>query len=371
MHDGLALMIVNSVYQLFSAVHIRRCILGDKKAELLLTDLLPGVKDYGERVEKTGLFERVLFAKTAGLCKQYVTGDRKEIEEGYAKSKSILRWILSDELGSYDEIYFSNFDTFTRMLASQMYEEAPAFICYEDGFSTYVIDYLREERAAVNQTEAGTKIRELVKRVMLYEPRLAMRGDHFPNGRIPRVSIKDEGLKELLNYIFAYQRGDMWENFIFLEQSFRAEGIKSNDIALMEACQSAVLPGNFIVKPHPRNQKNLPFELGLSRKYDSRIPWELFLMNEPAGRFHLITVCSNAALTGRIVFGMDMDTVMLYRLFEGRVLWKEDEVLMRYLQKFYRQFAGENYYVPKTSYELKNILQYLSDTKSQEAADGR
>lgn len=94
-------------------------------------------------------------------------------------------------------------------------------------------------------------------------------------------------------------------------------------------------------------------------------------MNEPAGRFHLITVCSNAALTGRIVFGMDMDTVMLYRLFEGRVLWKEDEVLMRYLQKFYRQFAGENYYVPKTAYELKNILQYLSDTKSQEAADGR
>ena len=67
------------------------------------------------------------------------------------------------------------------------------------------------------------------------------------------------------------------------------------------------------------------------------------------------------ALTGRLVFGMDIPTVMLYRLFEGKVLWKEDAVLSRYLQRFRRQFAGKNYYVPQTVYELKAVLGYLGE----------
>ncbi|MGI6011839.1 MAG: hypothetical protein ACOX8H_10140 [Ruminococcus sp.] len=360
MGDGQALIIVNSVYQLFSAVHIRRALLGGKKVDLLLTDLLPGAGVYKEKVKETGQFQRVLSAKTASLSQKYMTGTEQEIREGYAKADSIFRWTLCDEPGKYEEIYFSNFDTFTRMLACRLYGDHPSFICYEDGFSTYVIDYLRKERAAVNRTEEGMKIKDLVTKVMLYEPRLAMRGDRFPNARIPKVSVRDDELKELLNYIFSYKKPDMWENFIFLEQSFRAEGMKSNDLDLMEECQAAVTPEHFIVKPHPRNEENIPFARGLSRKYDGRVPWELFLMNEEEGRWNLLTVCSNAALTGRLVFGMDIHTVMLYRLFQGRVLWKEDDVLIRYLKKFHRQFAGKNYYVPRTVYELRAILRYLS-----------
>ncbi|MGI6007367.1 MAG: polysialyltransferase family glycosyltransferase [Ruminococcus sp.] len=365
MSDGQVLIIVNSIYQLFSAVHMKRSVLKEKNADLLLTDLVPEAKNYISRIEPTGLFQRVIFGRTAGLGRQYITESEQEIREGYAKADSIFRWILSDELGRYDEVYFANFDTFARMLAAKLYEEHSAFVCYEDGFSTYVIDYLREDRAPVNRTEEGTKIRKMVTKVMLYEPRLAMRGDHIPNCRLPRVSVYDSSLKELLNYIFAYRKADMWENFIFLEQSFRAEGIKSNDTSLMEECQNVVRPEHFIVKPHPRNPVNLPFELGLSRRYDSKVPWELFLMNEDGDRWNLLTVCSNAALTGRIVFGLDLNTVMLYRLFQGKVLWKEDAVLMRYLQKFYRQFSGKNYYVPGTVYELRNILQYLGGSNGR------
>ena len=56
---------------------------------------------------------------------------------------------------------------------------------------------------------------------------------------------------------------------------------------------------------------------------------------------------------------------MLYPLFEGRVLWKEDELLKEYLEKFRRQFAGRNYYVPQTIYELKSILEYLGGSDGQ------
>ena len=127
----------------------------------------------------------------------------------------------------------------------------------------------------------------------------------------------------------------------------------------MRLCQQAVGPGRFLVKPHPRNPENVPFQLGLTRKYPTEAPWELFLFNENPEHCTTITVCSNAALTSRIVFGMDVNAVMLYRLFEGKILWKEDAILKQYLRKFRRQFAGNNYYVPQTVYELQDILTYL------------
>ena len=51
--------------------------------------------------------------------------------------------------------------------------------------------------------------------------------------------------------------------------------------------------------------------------------------------------------------------VLLYRLFTGKVLWKEDERLSRYLEAFRRRFGGKNYYVPETVYQLQAILKYL------------
>lgn len=271
-----------------------------------------------------------------------------------------MRWFLDEELGSYAEVYFANFDIFLRMLACLFYKRECEFICYEDGFSTYVIDFLREERALINRHPQGGKIREKVRKVLLYEPRLAMRMDALENQELPKIKREDQELKELLNYVFDYKSPRQEADFIFLEQSFRAEGISTNDAELMRECQKVVGSGRFVVKPHPRNSENLPSLLGLTRKYPVDVPWELFLLNEnPENKITVLTVCSNAALTGRIVFGMDVDTVMLYPLFEGRVLWKEDPILFRYLRRFRIQFAGRHYYVPETIYELRSILKYL------------
>ncbi len=359
MKEKATLMIVNSVYQLFTALHIRHTLLRGKQTELLLTDLLPGASDYTQRLQESRLFERILYAKTAKLCRQYVSGEAEKIKEGYEKTDSIFRWILNDEPADYEAVYFANFDTFSRMLACRLYERHPQFIWYEDGFSSYVIDYLKEDRAMVNRTEEGKKIGELVTNTLLYEPRLAMRGDGIPNRRLPKVSLGNQRLRECMNAVFAYQKPRQWEDFLFLEQSFRAEGITTNDLSLMEECRHTIGEGRFLVKPHPRNKENTAFEQGLTRKYDCDVPLELILLNGDARRWNLLTVCSNAALTGRLVFGLDIPTVMLYRLFLGKVLWKEDAVLMRYLRKFWREFSGRHYYVPGTVYELRNILEYL------------
>lgn len=359
MQSERVLIVANSVYQLLTAVHMKRTILENCCADLIVTDVTPQLKETVPRLQNTGLFARVLFAATLDLSRKYAGAKDPVLSEGFSNIDRIFRWALSDELGDYTGVYFANFDPFVRMLACRFYDRPCPFYWYEDGFSSYVIDYLREDRALINRHTEGQKIRDKVESVLLYAPRLAMRGDRLPNRALPKICREDEKLKEILNYVFAYKRLEQGADFIFLEQSFRAEGLKNNDIDLMRECRQTVGPGRFIVKPHPRNPENVPMQLGLTRQYPHDAPWELFLLNEDLSDTTVITVCSNGALTSRLVFGMDMNTVMLYRLFQGRVLWKEDEILQRYLHKFYMQFAGKNYYVPQTVYELRSILKYL------------
>lgn len=359
------LILVNSVYQLITAIQIQRTFLKGAGAELLLTDITPSLKDYGRNLEKLHLFDRILYGETKELSRKYAVGKEEEIKEGFRNREQIFRWILSDSLASYDQVYFSNFDTFTRMLACKYDASSCEFICFEDGFSTYVIDYLREDRASVNRTQEGRKIKEKLKKVLLYEPHLAVRQDTVPNEALPKISREDTELKEILNQVFDYKKPDKMEGFLFLEQSFRAEGIVSNELDLIRSCRELSRGKPFRVKPHPRNTQVLPYRRGIAPHGEKEAPWELYLLNEEPEKLVLLTVCSNGALTGRLLFGMDIPTVMLYPLFEGRVLWKEDELLKEYLEKFRRQFAGRNYYVPQTIYELKSILEYLGGSYGQ------
>ena len=353
------LILANSVYQLFTAVHLRRTLLRNRQADLILTDILPNRDAAAQRIQETGLFGRVLTAQTAAFNREYAGKKGCDLDPAFRDIPRRLDWILSGELDCYSAVYFSNFDPFARLLACCFYALPCDFFCYEDGFSSYVIDYLREDRAPINRHSEGRKIADKVCGVLLYEPNLARRGDGLPNLPIPRIDPADLELRALLNRIFDYHPSHFPADFIFLEQSFRAEGIRTNDLELMRLCREAVGPGRFAVKPHPRNPENRPFQLGLTRKYPVDVPWELFLLNEERPSSTVITVCSNAALTPRIVFGMDRNTVMLYHLFSGKILWKEDAVLRRYLHQFHRQFAGKHYYVPRTEYELKEILYYL------------
>lgn len=359
MMNAKTLIVVNSVYQLMTAVHMKNTLFPRYEADVLVTDVTPHLDKVVPRAKETGIFQRVLFGRTLELNKKYAGAKGEQLDEAFQELPERFRWHLSEPLDRYDQVYFANFDPFVRMLACRYYYDDCDFIWYEDGFSSYVIDYLREDRAPINRHAEGRKIKEKVKYALLYEPHLAMRGDGIPNRALPKIDRQNLWLKERLNFIFDYQSPEKGENFIFLEQSFRAEGLKNNDLELMKECRQAVGSEHFIVKPHPRNPENVPYQLGLTRRYTAEAPWELLLLNEDTHDKTVITVCSNAALTGRLVFGLDIPTVMLYRLFDGKVLWKEDAILKRYLEKFRRQFAGKNYYVPETVYELRHVLGYL------------
>ena len=71
MPDNRVLLIVNSVYHLLTAVHMRHTLLADADADLIITDVTPQLRDCLPRVQETGLFNRVLFAAVQEMNKKY------------------------------------------------------------------------------------------------------------------------------------------------------------------------------------------------------------------------------------------------------------------------------------------------------------
>ena len=117
MQSERVLIVANSVYQLLTAVQLKRTILENCCADLIVTDVTPQLKETVPRLQNTGLFARVLFAATLDLSRKYAGAKDPVLSEGFSNIDRIFRWALSDELGDYTGVYFANFDPFVRMLA--------------------------------------------------------------------------------------------------------------------------------------------------------------------------------------------------------------------------------------------------------------
>ncbi|MGI6254826.1 MAG: hypothetical protein ACOYJZ_04260 [Acutalibacter sp.] len=352
---GKSLYIASSVYHLLTEANLRWQESPRGEADLLLTNATPGLPDLADRARQSGLFSRVLPVRIRELAQRFPM-DRGEAASCFREWRTHLRWILGEDLGrDYDQVYFPNFDWLTRLLALVL--DCP-FYWVEDGFSSYVIDFLREDRAAVNRLPETEPLRRKLTAALLYEPGLAMRGDGLANRPLPKLSREDGELRKVLNFLFDYHPPRWMPSFLFLEQSFRAEGIRGNDLELMALCRETVGPERFGVKSHPRNEDCLAQNLGLSRPLGMTGPWELFLLNE-RNLPKVVTVCSNGALSARLCLGLDEDTVLLYRLYNGKVLWKENDTLTRFLESYRRRYGGKRTYVPETKYQLQDILHHL------------
>ena len=127
------------------------CCLLYTSVDLIVTDVTPQLKETIPRLVETGLFTRVIFGEVQALNRKFAAVKEEGLSEGFRNRDRLLRWVLNEKPAEYEEIYFANFDPFLRMLAGLYYDSPCECIWYEDGFSSYVIDYLREDRALINR----------------------------------------------------------------------------------------------------------------------------------------------------------------------------------------------------------------------------
>ena len=84
MLSNRVLIVVNSVYQLITAIHMKRTILAQRNADLLLTDMLPNGEAYLPHLQEIRLFDR-LFLPEPGNGFRNVLQGKKRIFLSYSK----------------------------------------------------------------------------------------------------------------------------------------------------------------------------------------------------------------------------------------------------------------------------------------------
>ena len=93
-----ALIVVNSTYQLLTAVNIKYKLLKERETDILLTDVTIQLKDYIGNLKETGVFSKVIYGKTFEMNQKYSSGNEPEISECFQKIDSLFRWNLSEKL---------------------------------------------------------------------------------------------------------------------------------------------------------------------------------------------------------------------------------------------------------------------------------
>ena len=282
--------ICNTVYQLIVAIRIHMSIKGE--SYLVVTNQINNILQISERIKDTELFKKVIIGdvktnkSSARLIKECIWG---------ANIKEL------DDL-KIDELICFNFDIFSHSIYAQLFKNNRNIVInkMEEGLLSYNTPTSTCRVLKVSNTIrkilGKQSLREQVEGFYCFLP-TAYRGA-LNTIQISRISQNDLEIRRLLNHIFILQKIEPYkEKFIFLSCIYDIEGGNAiGELALAKRIADYVGSDNFIVKVHPRDDKQKYIEAGLKVDRNSDIPWEVVQINLDFSNKTLITTLSGSIL---------------------------------------------------------------------------
>ena len=322
------LFVCNSVYQTLVAMWIQYACCGDTPADMIVSDHMNGGEALCKRLQKSSMFENVYYVKNVGFAKFQKRIHRLErIEASLMPNRFLKRFVHLEH--RYSSIYLANVDYFSQLLfdaASHKNPEVKLFI-YEDGLFTY--SRLYEKDYAGTYIPVTQPLKKFLHRhiyrkrtiyghvagMLLFNPDNLNWTPPFPVQALLKIDRTDEQFRTLCNLVFDYSQSvDQYDRkYIFMEESFYAEGAALNDLEVIQQLAQRVGKDNIMVKIHPRNPENRFASLGFKTNKNTSIPWEVILMNlGDISDKKLITVSSSSVLNPILIFGLPVKAYSIY-----------------------------------------------------------
>ncbi len=324
------LFVCNSVYQLLVALWIQR--IDRKPADLILSDHMNNGSMLAERVRAEGCFGKVHYVESfdyARYRKPYSAGERY-YEELFPQEVLSRYWGGKE---TYTRIYLANPDRFAQLLFNGLARRNPELTVslFEDGMLTYSPVFQADVESS--RIRMDKKLKELAYRyvfrrraicdhiteILLFHPRDLDWDAWFPVRELPKIDCADGDFRAMCNRIFQYDDTiDRYDRkYLFMEESFAAEGVPINDVQLLDRLAQRVGKDQIMVKIHPRNPVNRFAEEGYLTNKNTSIPWELIVMNlTDVSDLTLITVASSSVLNPAMIFGKKIRAYSLYNLVD-------------------------------------------------------
>lgn len=370
------LMICNTPFQIFVATWLRMTYFKNDCVDIVISNHMSHVESLVLGIKKSGVFNylykvdsRKFSYDVSAMC--YLN----QIEINIYPFRLLNTYICLNKC--YDIICSSNLDRFTQLIHfaiinSRNYlisNREVQFYLYEEGISTYsklteTFYKNTESKYLKNIFRAKKYIYKNISGAFFFNPECLMWKPDCPIIQMQPVYDNKE-FKDKINIIFNYNSiEDQYDKkYIFMEESFYADGYKIDDIKLLSKIAQKVGQENIIVKIHPRNSENRFEKLGYKTNKNTIIPWEVIALNQDFNEKILLTIASASILNPIRLFNKDTKAYSFYKCIENIPdilkgdLW---DTTKTFYDKFYPQItvceSMEDFFDRRKNHEWKRTI---------------
>lgn len=321
------LFVCNSVYQVLVAMWIKYIYHQREVSDLIISDHMNGAKTLTENIKKTGIFDQVYYVESSAFARHKILFDRKQRIMMSMCPQHVLKNFVKLN-AKYTELYMANVDFFSQLLFDALAHQYSRLklIIFEDGLFTYSRLYEEDYKSTYIPVKSLIKkwlhsivyrkktIYGNVTKLLVFNPENMVWIPEFQVEQLKKIDSQDDTFRKLCNQAFAYDKStDVYDKkYIFLEESFFAEGVQIDDLEVIEKLAERVGRDKIMVKIHPRNPHNRFLELGYKTNQDTSIPWELIIMNVDMSDKVLITISSSSILNPILILGQGVKAYSIY-----------------------------------------------------------
>lgn len=328
----LDLYICNSVYQILVAMWIKRDKNRQVPGDLIVSNHLNNGSVLAERIAAEGLFRKVHYVESFDYARYRTPFSTKE----RYREELIPQKVLSaywDHADTYSRVYMANPDRFSQLAFNALSRKNRTLqaVLFEDGMLTYSPMFRKDVETSHIELDQPLKrfayrfvfrrraICDHVSEILLFHPKDLDWEPWFPVTELSKIDCGDEQFRMMCNRVFGYDDSvDHYDRkYLFMEESFAAEGVPINDVQLLTQLAQRVGKENIMVKIHPRNPVNRFAAEGFKTNQNTSIPWELIVMNlGDISDMTLVTVASSSVLNPMMIFGKKVRAYSLYNLVD-------------------------------------------------------
>lgn len=354
------LYVVNTYYQLITALHMKIHIFPDSEADVIITDRSSDAEHVTERLKKTGIFGHVYYARITSMSI-------------FTKIDHVTKILCDDhkfplkcsnfELRPYDELLYYNYNYFFGCLFCLLQAQNPNMLChrFEEGFGSTFSYYAG--------TRWSTFFQEKVARfyghpsffssedMYFYEPEFVQFAAEHKIVPLKKIGQNDRELQRVLRLLFGESnKGEYDRKYIFFEGPYAQDGVEVNDFELVLQIAKVVGPENVMVKLHPRTRVDRFSPHGIKTNKAVGVPWEAIIMDSDFSEHVFLTIASGSVLSPRILFGQQVPTYMLFNCTTTKAQIV-NESFHAYLEQFEKKYGEEGFYIPSDNEEFIRCLE--------------
>lgn len=358
----MILFLCETHFQLLNALNIKEQCYNSEKADLILTKSTD-FSLYLDSIRCSGFFENVIFLD---YFQETEINHLKENINAYLSQKLEYE-IINQITGVYSD-YFIPVDS--SLLQKLIYYKlvkngkTPKVHIFEEGILTYLQDVhanLSKDGMNHNLFPENQRLVNNIQEILLYKPELYSAKPFYKINPIPQINPATSKVIE----VFGKHLGNFEmpkEKYIYLAEPFDVEKLNNNEFDILDKVADIVGKENIIVKLHPRSDSKF-FELhGYKTFVESKILWEMYVLNPDFEGKVLITISSGAGTTSQLLYNKSIKSIYLHKIMTLSTRFHaKHPCFPAYFKKVFDLFNREEkcVYCPKSVQELNMILQYL------------